>query len=355
MSHPKVRIAVIGVGLIGPRHAKAVINTRTAELVAIVDPAPRAAEIARELGVPHYTSIAEAADSSAKPDAAIICTPNHSHVPVAKELSSLGIHVLIEKPFSTDVPSGEMLLTHLRTTSVHALVGHHRRFNPYMVAAKRIVSSGRLGRIIAINGLWTLHKPLDYFDAPTEWRRDKTGGVVLINMIHEVDLLHYLFGPIVKVYAERVVSQRGFEAEEGGAIILKFKSGVVGTFTLSDNVASPYNFESGTGENPLIPKSGQDFYRIFGTDATLSVPDMSIWSYQGTKSWHSNMKRDSDTKVESKIPFELQLEHFCKVIHGEEEASCTAKEGLGALKVCEAIKSAFETDRAVEVDAFEMR
>lgn len=353
MSSPKIRIAVIGAGSIGPRHARTVANSSVATLSAIVDPAPSGGQLADELKVPHYRSIANIVQSPDKPDAAIICTPNHTHVALSKELSASGIHILIEKPFSIDIPSGKELVQHLETTRVKALVGHHRRFNPYIVAAKKILSSGSLGHIIAVNGLWTLYKPLDYFDAPTEWRRDKTGGVILINMIHEVDLLHYLFGPIIRVHAEQTVSQRGFEAEEGAALTLRFKSGIVGSFLISDHTPSPYNFESGTGENPLIPKTGQDFYRIFGTDGSLSVPDMTEWSYKGKdkKSWHSELVRE-EAAVSLRVPFDDQLEHFVKVVNGEEKPSCTANAGLAALVVCEAIKEALAANTTVNIEEY---
>ncbi|CAH0028751.1 unnamed protein product [Clonostachys rhizophaga] len=311
-----ITIAVIGAGLIGPRHARTASALEATKLVAIVDPAP-----------PDLVA------SPDKPEAAIVCTPNHTHVAVAKELSAAGIHVLLDKP---------------------VLVGHHRRFNPYIVSAKQVLSSGSLGNIIAISGLWATLKPLDYFDAPTEWRRHKTGGVVLINLIHEVDLLHHLIGPITKVHAEKTMSQRGFEAEEGAALTLRFKSGVVGTFIISDNVCSPYNFESGTGENPLIPKTGQDSYRIFGFKATLSVPDLTLWSYKGEKlSWHSEMESQK-TPVIPGIPFELQLDHFSKVIRGAEEPSCTVRTGLAALIVCDAVKKALETNTTIEIDDNEL-
>ncbi|CAG1963054.1 unnamed protein product [Fusarium graminearum] len=355
MSSSKVRIAVIGAGAIGPRHARTVANSSVAILSAIVDPAPSGAQLATELNVPHYLSIPDLLQSPDKPDAAIISTPNFTHVALSKELSSGGIHILIEKPFSTDVTSGKELVRHLEGTGVKALVGHHRRFNPYMVATKKILSSGSLGQIIAVNGLWTLYKPPEYFDAPAEWRRDNTGGPVLINMIHEVDLLHYLFGPIVRVHAEKTISQRGFEAEEGAALTLRFKSGIVGSFIISDHTPSPHNFESGTGENPEIPKTGQDFYRIFGTDGSLSVPDMTQWSYKGRdkKSWHSELAQEQ-ADVPPRVPFDDQLEHFVKVVKGEEAPSCTAKAGLAALVVCEAIKDALAANKTVDIEEYDL-
>jgi predicted dehydrogenase len=352
-SQPNLRFAVIGVGLIGPRHARTVYDNPLADLVAIVDLMPEGAKLASELNAAYYKSVSELINSKDKPDGAIICTPNHTHVALSTELSAAGIHVLVEKPFSTDIPSGKGLLEHLSTTGVKALVGHHRRFNPYMVAAKKIVSSGRLGQILAVNGLWTLYKPIDYYQPPAAWRQSKTGGVVFINMIHEVDLLHFLLGPITSVHAEKMLSQRGYDAEEGAALTLRFKSGVVGSFIVADNIPSPHNFESGTGENPLIPKAGQDFYRLFGTEASLSVPDMSIWSHKGEKSWHSEMSKEN-IPVTDGVPFELQLQHFSKVIQGEEEPSCTAQAGLAALLVCDAIKRAIEGNSTVQIEPYDL-
>lgn len=347
--YTQIRIAIVGAGIIGPRHAKTIVKNNDAKLVAIVDPSSAGQALASELGVTYYTSIEHLLQSPGVVDAAIICTPNHTHVEIAKKLNFHHIHILIEKPISADVASGRDLVEHLSSARAKSLVGHHRRFNPYMMKTKEILSSGMLGHVLAINGIWALHKPMDYFQAPTDWRQTETGGAVLINMIHEVDILHYLFGPIARVHAERISSQRGYSADEGAAMTLKFKSGVSGTFLLSDFAPSPYNFESGSGENPLIPQAGQDFYRIFGTDGCLSVPDMSLWSYRGTsKSWHSEMRKDP-IHVDLAVPFELQLEHFINVIKGSEDSKSTAQSGLAALIVCDAIKEALNKEKTIDI------
>lgn len=346
----KVKIAVIGVGLIGPRHCRTVIASPDATLTAIVDPHLQGAKVAEELSVKHYESIQDLLTSPERPNAAIICTPNHTHVSIAKELADAGIHVLVEKPISTDIESARDLVKHTQKTGTQVLVGHHRRFNPHIAIAKEAIASGSLGDIVAVNGLWALFKPSDYFEAPTEWRKGKTGGVVLINLIHEIDVLHHLFGPIVRVHAEQTKSGRGHEAEEGAAITLKFASGTVGTFLLSDNLPSPYTFEAGTGENPLIPKVGASFCHIFGTNASLSLPDMTRWSYDGVmKSWHEPMTQNR-LEVKKGVPFELQLAHFVRVCRGEEEPSCAAEDGLAALIVCDAVKRAIHSGDTVNID-----
>lgn len=366
-SSPTVSIAIIGSGLIGPRHAKAVKQDPNCSLHCIVDPSPTAAPVASELGTSHYPSISHMlASSSGKPDAAIVCTPNKTHVALSSELLSAGIHVLCEKPLSVDIPSGQSLVAHARAhPSLHLLAGHHRRFNPYVLATKRILTSEThsLGQITAISGLWTLYKPPFYFDPPTEWRRSgESGGPVWINLIHEIDILHYLLDSrIVRVAAFETYKRRGHDAEEGGAILLHFDNGVVGTFLLSDAVVSPHAFEMGTGENPNIPRTGKDVYRIFGTDGTLSVPDLRRSFYNKDdgveKSWNNGLSELTETLHDwlsederAKVPFELQVAHFVRVIKGAEKPVCSGEDGLAAVRVAEAVRRALRTGQVVQVE-----
>ena len=79
----------------------------------------------------------------------------------------------------------------------------------------------------------------------------------------------------------RVTAVRRYPVEETAVITIRFRSGVLGTVISSDVVASPYNFESATGENPLLYSAFQDCYRIFGTRATLNFPEMTLWHYTG--------------------------------------------------------------------------
>ncbi|KAJ5122439.1 hypothetical protein N7448_003574 [Penicillium atrosanguineum] len=356
-----LQIAIIGAGLIGPRHAQSVISNPSTTLSGLVDPSPAAQATATTLGTTYHSTISHLISSPAKPDAAIVCTPNHTHVPIAKELLSAGIHVLLEKPFSDTLETGLSLLEFSKAPEnahLKLLVGHHRRFNPYVRATKSVLDSGSLGSIIAINGLWTLYKPDSYFAPPGDWRasHSRGGGVIPINLVHDIDLMHHFFGPIVRVSAERTLPQRPsppHDADEGAALTLRFASGVVGSFLVCDATPSPHNFETGTGENPIIPKSnGSDFYRIFGSNASLSVPDLTRWSYDGKteKSWANELTVDRIGVPDDAAPFDLQLKHFVDVVNGGAVPNCSGEEGLRALVVCEAVVRAMETGVPVDVD-----
>jgi len=359
-----LKVAIVGAGLIGPRHAESVVSNSFTELAGLVDPAPTGEATAAQLNTSYFSSVAALLASPNKPDAAIVCTPNHTHVPIAKELLAGGVHVLLEKPVSDTLETGRSLLEFSKAPEqahLKLLVGHHRRFNPYVRATKSILESGSLGRPIAVNGLWTLYKPDTYFAPPGDWRASRTrgGGVIPINLVHDVDLMHHFFGPIVRVQAERILPQRPsppHDTDEGAAITLRFASGVVGTFLVCDATPSPHNFETGTGENPMIPRSpngdGSDFYRIFGSDASLSVPDLTRWSYDGCreKSWSHPLTVDKIELPDDSAPLDLQLAHFVDVIRGNATPSCSGEEGLCALVVCEAVQEAMQTGQPVDID-----
>jgi predicted dehydrogenase len=133
-----VRIAIIGFrGLIGRRHTAHVLANPSATLVAVVDGALGASDLASELvpGVPYYPSVtamlsATTAAEKSTPEAAIVCTPNAYHVPVGLELVKAGVHLLVEKPLANSKAAARVLVDRAQEAGVKLLVGHHRRVRP---------------------------------------------------------------------------------------------------------------------------------------------------------------------------------------------------------------------------------
>nr|OQO26503.1 hypothetical protein B0A51_05895 [Rachicladosporium sp. CCFEE 5018] len=356
MSPVTIRVAIIGVGVIGPRHMQSVLACDGASLAAMVGPGDSARVTSELHGVPSYHTVEELLQSSTALDAAIVCTPNSTHVSISKSLLAAGIHVLVEKPIALDMESGQDLVVAVARSRAQLLVGHHRRFNAQVTATKQAIDDGGIGRPIAVSGLWMLYKPAAYYEGLGAWRAASEGGVILINMVHEIDTLQYMLGPIVRVHAEQTASQRQHEAEEGAAVILKFASGVVGTFMVCDAAPSPHSFEAGTGENPIVPRSGRDFCRIFGSDGVLSMGDMIIHRHgsMAEKSWSSALEC-LHVDVKDCVPFDEQIAHFIRVIRGEEQPRCTAEDGVRAVRVVEAIKQAMRTGEALDIGAAKLK
>jgi predicted dehydrogenase len=329
-----VKLAVLGAGLIGRRHAEHVAAEPMAALSAVVDPTPAGRDIAEQYGTAWFASLAELL-TSARPDGIIVATPNQVHVANGLECVAAGVPALIEKPIADDVASAEALVEAAEAADVPLLTGHHRRHNPMIQAAKRAIDEGHVGRILAVHGMCWFFKPDDYFDIP--WRRQKGAGPVFINLIHDVDNLRYLCGDVVSVQALESNAVRGNDVEETAVILLRFANGALGTVTVSDSIVAPWSWELTTGENPVYHQTQESCYQIGGTHGSLTIPRLDLWRNADKRSWWEPVAPER-LAYEERDPLRLQILQFCRVIRGEETPLVSGREGLETLRVIEAVK-----------------
>jgi predicted dehydrogenase len=340
-----VRIAVAGAGLIGRRHAGA-IRSAGETLAAIADPAPAARAFAERLGVPWVPDLA-ALLAGPVPDGVILATPNAHHVEGGLACVAAGLPVLVEKPLAADAPSGLALVTAAEAAGVALLVGHHRRHNGLVARAKALIDAGALGRILAVQATFWLRKPDDYFETP--WRREPGAGPILLNLIHDIDTLRHLAGEIVSVRAVTSNAVRGHPVEETAAILLRFAGGALGTVSVSDAVPAPWSWELTARENPAYPPTGAVCCQIGGTDGALELPALRLWSYAGRQSWWEPLTATHHA-VPVEDPLTAQVRHFARVIRGEEAPLVSGREGLGTLRVVEAIRRSAGAGHDVAVE-----
>jgi predicted dehydrogenase len=339
----RLALAVLAAGLIGSRHIEHILEAPEAELVAIVDPSPAARDVAETAGVAWLPDFA-ALMASSRPDGVVVATPNQLHVRNGLDCVAARIPALIEKPIADDIAEGRRLVEAAEAAGVPLLVGHHRRHNPLIAKAKELIEGGRIGTILAVHGSTWFFKPDDYFEAA--WRRAKGAGPVLLNLIHDVDLLRYLIGDVASVQALESNAVRGNEVEETAAITLRFKSGALGTITVSDAVVAPWSWELTSGENPACPKTDQACYHIGATHGALTIPQLEIWHNPGARSWWEPIERER-LPFTPADPLALQIRHFCEVVRGEAQPLVSGREGLKSLEVVLAVKEAAATGRMV--------
>jgi predicted dehydrogenase len=344
------RIAVAGAGIIGQAHMAVIQASPHAQLCAVVDPSPAAAALAAKAGVPLYKTLDDLLAQD-KPDGMVLATPNALHVPQALQCMGQGLPVLLEKPMATTVAEAQVLVDQVEQTGARVLIGHHRAHSPIMAKARQVVSSGQLGQLVAVMGSALFFKPDSYFDdAP--WRREIGGGPILINMIHEVHNLRMLCGDIVAVQAFKSHATRGFAVEDTVAINLRFASGVLGTFMLSDTAACARSWEQTSQENKAYSSyDDEDCYVITGTQGSLSVPTMRLKTYANAdaRSWWKPFEVGT-VPMQREDPLALQMAHFAQVILGQAEPLVSARDGLHNLRVTEAIAQAAETGALVHLD-----
>jgi predicted dehydrogenase len=194
----QVRLAVIGAGLMGARHAELVCAHDMCLLVGICDTDPSRKGVADSCQVPFYASAEELIEQE-KPSGAIIATSNSHHASVAEVCAKRSVHVLIEKPIADSIERAQHIVETTKNCGTRVLVGHHRRYNSFVLKARELVREGALGRLIGASVLWALMKPDEYYKVG--WRREQfVGGPTLINLIHDLDSLRFICGEITEIY-----------------------------------------------------------------------------------------------------------------------------------------------------------
>lgn len=325
----KVRIAFIGAGLMGRHHITVARRNPDIEIVGIAEfnPATRDTYAAEGIAVfaDHREMLAEVA-----PDGVIISTPNAYHAPAAIDCLAAGAVPLIEKPVADTLEAGLKLREAVRGSGLPALVGHHRRHNPIIATASAHVDAGGIGRVVAVNGLWLRRKPDEYFREI--WKIDPAlgGGVLLINAIHDFDSLRTICGEIETVQAMTSNASRGTAAEDTAVVLLRFASGALGTLTISDNVVAPWCWEMTSQEDPRFAWEPENCYVICGTQASLAVPTLDLWSNSPNGGRDATFIRRKLYHVAAES-MELQMRHFVRVIRREEEPLVTVDSALATL------------------------
>jgi predicted dehydrogenase len=250
---------------------------------------------------------------------------------------ALGIPVLVEKPVTDTLSAAECLIQMEKDTGVPVLVGHHRRHNPILQRARQIVAEGRLGQVLSATVMANFYKPEGYFDVA--WRRQSGGGPVLINLIHDIDMLVFLLGEVHAVQGSVSSTVRGLEVEDTGSALLEFACGTQAVMTVSDTTVSPWCWDFCAGEQAQYPRQSVQSHFLSGTQGSLSLPDLSLWHYAGERHWHREMTREQSQVHEIDV-YVQQLRHFRAVAERRETPICSARDGARTLQASLALLQA---------------
>ena len=341
-----LRIGLIGAGVIGQKHARYLEASADCDLAAIADPSPDAAAVAGEHGVARHVHFEEMM-SSHDLDGLIIAAPNDLHEAAGIAAARRGLPMIVEKPIAADCEAAARLTAAAEQAGVPLLVGHHRRYNPRAQRARALVQDGALGRLVAVNMVWCVRKPAPYFEA--EWRRKPGGGPILINLIHEIDLLRFICGEISDVIALSSNAVRGFEVDDSAGVALRFENGAIGTVLISDAAPSPWSWEQATGENhPTFPENDQNPSRFFFTEAAMEFPRLKVWRHDGAIEWRSSLTSE-DVPLPKVDVYAEQIAHFARVIRGEEAPIITGEDAGRSLAATLAVIEAAESKGAVHL------
>jgi UDP-N-acetylglucosamine 3-dehydrogenase len=271
----QVRYGIIGAGAIAQRRhlPEAKANPKSA-VAAIADPVPgRAEALAGQYGATAYTDYKQMLRDP-NVDAVVVSGPNALHAPQSIEALKAGKHVLCEKPMATSRADARKMIAAAKSTGKFLMIALNQRLMPPHVAAKRILDSGRLGKVLAFRTAFQHPGPEGWsVDGAKSWFFQKGAafmGVTGDLGVHKADLMRWLIG---EEFAEvggflGTLDKKGPDGkpialDDNAYLTLKTESGVLGSMILSWT-----NY--GAEENYTILMCEKGVLQI-GTDPTYGV------------------------------------------------------------------------------------
>jgi len=221
----RCRIGLVGAGRAATRQASALAGFHDVSIVGVTDPdLNAAARLASGTGSTVAPTLA--ALIALRPHAVFVCVPPFAHGPIEEELLDAGLPMFVETPLGVDRDTPDALARRVASVGVVTAVGHHWRYAA-TVPRVRAALAGRAIRLVT--GAW-----LDVADDAPWWgRRDRSGGPLVTQAVHLLDLLRALVGEVVEVYAvgddTPPPDVPGADVDGVTAATLRFASGAVGT------------------------------------------------------------------------------------------------------------------------------
>jgi UDP-N-acetyl-2-amino-2-deoxyglucuronate dehydrogenase len=278
---------IVGCGVIGPTHARAVAGLPNAHLVAVTDlDQGKAKALAGSSGAAWEADLGALL---ARPDIDVVsvCVPSGLHAEVAVQAAQAGKHLVIEKPIDVTVAAADRLLGAAAAAGVGLTVISQHRFDAGVRRLRELTESGRLGRLTLGEAAVKWYRSQGYYDSG-DWRGTWAldGGGALMNQgVHYLDLLCWIMGPVAEVTALCATQAHEIEVEDVALALLRFTSGAVGLVQAATAVypGFPERLEvSGTGgsvvveggalrSSELVDERGE--VGAYGVAATPTNPD----------------------------------------------------------------------------------
>ncbi|WP_275791194.1 glycosyltransferase [Pararhizobium gei] len=228
VSMHKTRIGFIGVGGIAHRHLDILAGFEDVSLVAFADPDfARAEQAASRFGAKAFDSHKAMLESEAL-DAVYICIPPFAHGDAERDLIARGIPFFVEKPITLDIELAEEISAAIAGASLITAVGYHWRYLDTVEEARRLLADNPAQ---LLSGYW-----LDQTPPPQWWwKNERSGGQMVEQTTHIIDLARYLVGEVADVYGHVGFRDRaefpGLDVPAVTTASLTFQSGVIANIT----------------------------------------------------------------------------------------------------------------------------
>lgn len=310
-----LKVAIVGLGKMGQRHAHAWKKIADTEIVGIVGRNEAKLQLqAEHLETNYYTEISQLLKEQ-KVDVIDICLSTFLHYETIKAIADIdeNIAIICEKPLCLDEQEADKILQLRKEKGVNIFVGHTLRFDPEYMALHEQVSQGAAGKV----GVVRMERKTV---APGGWFKDyhKSGGILMDLGIHDLDWLLWTFGPCERVMA-RTIKQSVDLDFDYALVTIRMKNGVIAHLELS------------WGADQL-----QSSVEIAGTEGMLVTNSRENNPIQIHTKEVDLSKNYLPADFIGESPVMAQLKHFKNCITHGEKPRITVEEAIQAVKLARA-------------------
>ena len=318
-----LRVGFVGAGNMAVTHAAGWIAAGDQVSHVLGSGSSRAETFAAEMGALVVNDYGELLSSV---DVVDICSPTDTHLDYIEQAAQVGVAVVCEKPLGRTKAEADAAVEACATAGVPLLVAHVVRFFPEYAAARDRVLQGDIGDVATIRLDRSTYFPM----REGSWFSDheRSGGVVLDLMIHDVDYARWVAGDVSRVYARRS------QPEGSGGHVLATLRHTDGALT---HVQGSWAFPAGSFRTSLEIAGSDGLLTLHASDPFVSITP----------------ERDAVAEVPqppmtlAQSPDVTQIRHFSDVLQGAAESIVGATEAAAAVEVCEAIEESIRTGLAV--------
>jgi predicted dehydrogenase len=327
-----VRVLVCGAGSIGLRHIKN-LKFLGAEVLVWRSRAELAKKLMDELSVKVFISLDEALE---KADAVVIATVTNTHLDLAIKAAKMGKAIFIEKPISNSTNGIKELSDLVLSKKLIVEVGCQLRTHPNLRKLHQLTTQGDYGPLYTYRAV--VGQRLENWRSGTDYRKSysadiQQGGGALLDLIHEIDLVNWLTGPVESVKAHLAhVSDQEMNAEDLVNLILINSNGAIGQVQM-DMLSSDYR------RGLELVYRNASFYWDYVTGTLICKRNGSSTIIDQTP---HNFKRNS--------LFLTHMKHFlARLIRSDIPPLCSLDDGVVALCIAESARLSDSRDSSVAI------
>ena len=329
-----IKTALIGFGWWGQHIARRLVDNPNFELVCVVEPVKALHNGIKRLGLKVLENYEDAL-SLPEVEALILTSPNDLHDEQVVQAASAGKHVFCEKPLSLSAAGAKASIKACRTASLILGIGHERRFEPAILALRKLLDDGAVGTVMHTEMAFSHDKLIGL--TSDSWRTTSAfapaAGMTQMG-IHLTDLLISFYGPVTSLHAITADRSLGWETGDVVTVQLQFKAGM--TATLQAILHTPHFIRT----------------HVFGSDMWVEIRNATHPDTPGGKATMERYRSIDD--VETKVfnwtdSVTANLEAFSAAIRGEAPYPYSDFELLHNIEVLDAIVQSAETGQSVQL------